>query len=87
MTKKYNGKLLRAAKEGDSVRIHAALNAGADINTTDMSGWTPLFYAAILGNQHAVSVLIAAGAKIELEDKVGITAAELAGETCRSMVE
>ncbi len=50
------------------------LAQGADINTTDDQGITPLLWAAIIEDLPMLKQLIKAGAKLNLEDKRGTTA-------------
>ena len=48
---------------------------GVDNNGTDGHGMTALMYAAILGKDEAISVLLAKGANTEIIDHNGMTAA------------
>ena len=48
---------------------------GVDINGTDERGMTALMYAAVLGKDEAISVLVAKGADTEIMDRNGMTAA------------
>jgi uncharacterized protein len=56
--------IIWAAKRGDRVALRKAIDAGADLNTTDVSGWTPLFHAAGRGDVQAMKLLIQAGADV-----------------------
>jgi ankyrin repeat protein len=48
---------------------------GVDINGADERGMTALMYAAVLGKDEAISVLVAKGANTEMVDRNGMTAA------------
>ena len=63
-----NTALIRAAEAGDTPSVLRLLADGADINSRDAHGRTPVM-AATHGNQVAtVQALIAAGADINLQD-------------------
>ncbi|HEY3320324.1 MAG TPA: ankyrin repeat domain-containing protein [Planctomycetota bacterium] len=68
-----NRQLLDAAS-GDLVGIRAALNAGADINTRDSWGMTPLMWATFSGHAAAVAELLKRGADPNLLCKEGTSA-------------
>lgn len=73
-----------ASKKGFCDVVDALINAGADVNITDIVGSTPLYIAASKGFGSIVSRLIAAGAGVNLCDKNGRTplhAAALQGHT------
>lgn len=69
--------LMLAAREGDSAKIQAAIDAGADVNTNfadrktnSEGGWwyrasTPLGTAACHGHDQAVELLVEHGAKLD----------------------
>jgi uncharacterized protein len=48
---------------------------GVDINAADERGMTALMYAAVLGKDEAIAVLIAKGADTDAVDRNGMTAA------------
>lgn len=66
--------LMAAAQAGDTARIQALLEAGADPNWADEAGMTPLMAAARVGQLAAVQVLIAAGADVNARDAREFTA-------------
>lgn len=68
MMETYKG-VLKAAAAGDIGEIERLAAAGADLNTRDPRGRTPLMVAAHLGHHDAIRALIAAGADINLLDK------------------
>ena len=68
MMETYKG-VLKAAAAGDIGEIERLAAAGADLNTRDPRGRTPLMVAAHLGYHDAARALIAAGADINLLDK------------------
>ncbi len=66
--KALNDRLLQAAEAGDVKSARRALSAGADINTRDGRGRTPVM-AATHGNRvEIVRALLAAGADVNLRD-------------------
>ena len=68
MMETYKG-VLKAAAAGDIGEIEKLAAAGADLNTRDPRGRTPLMVAAHLGHHDAARALIAAGADINMLDK------------------
>jgi len=53
-----------AAFRGDLAGVQAQLDAGADVNTKDADGWTPLHYSANYGYKEIVQLLIGNGADV-----------------------
>ncbi len=70
--------LYRTAASGNSKQIDDALKAGTDINQLDRRGWSALMYAADIGNERAVKLLIAKGAGSNVKSPDGSTAITLA---------
>lgn len=54
--------IIGAARSGDRERLKALLDDGADVNTRDEQGWTPINYAAGKGDAEAVRLLLEHGA-------------------------
>ena len=55
--------LIDAAIDGDIARVQERLDAGDDINETDLEGWTALMYASDEGHSAVVDLLRAAWAR------------------------
>ena len=60
-----NEELLQQSHLGNTLVVKALLFAGANIETTNFSGWTPLHYAACYGRTDIVNLLIKAGASVD----------------------
>ena len=60
-------------REATAQDIQAEINKGADIETRDILGRTPLHIAAILGKAEAVTALLEAGADIKARTEDGAT--------------
>lgn len=56
--------LAEAVRWGDAVRVEALLQAGANSNTIDPEGFTPLFWASAAGSKQIVAALINASADV-----------------------
>lgn len=60
--------LLDAAHRGDAEAVRAALADGADLETRDTDGRTPLLRAAFADHVAVAGVLVAAGADVNAQD-------------------
>ncbi|MCJ1267062.1 hypothetical protein MMC22_006947 [Lobaria immixta] len=65
---RYNKNLIQATESGDEVEVWQALEKGADINTKNGKGLTPLFLAASTGNEALLRLLLEHGADIHIQD-------------------
>lgn len=71
--------LLHAAAQNSAREAMEWLMArGADPNSRDADGMTPLMHAAIAGNQGSVQALLAHGANVRLRDNAGYAAEDYA---------
>ena len=59
-------KLLRQAEKGNTRKVLRLLAKGADINTIDKQGYTPLCNAVFCNHQETAEALIAAGADVNI---------------------
>jgi ankyrin repeat protein len=75
-----NKMLLISSKEGYLSAVDTLLKLGANIDTTDISGKTPLILASIGNHTSLVSALIVAGASPHMVTQHGNTALKLAVE-------
>ncbi|MDE0058152.1 MAG: SUMF1/EgtB/PvdO family nonheme iron enzyme [Defluviicoccus sp.] len=66
--------LIRVVRAGEIDRTKAMLHAGADPDTRDMNGWTPLMHAADRGHAPLVRTLLDARADPDLRAADGTTA-------------
>ena len=79
--------LIQAARLGNQPKITAALERGADVNATDAQGTSALMFSAQKGLQQIVSLLIAAGADVNLHRRqFGTTALMFAAAANRIAV-
>ena len=56
--------LIEAARNGQTEKVQALLESGADVDGKNNSGWTALIYAALLGHTDVVRTLLDAGADV-----------------------
>ena len=71
--------LMRAAARGDVTAVSALVAAGADVNTAhEELRLSPLMFAAYFGKNAAVRLLLEQGAKANLKDAAGASAADWA---------
>ena len=66
--------LIRVVRAGEIDRTNAMLQAGADPDTRDMNGWTPLMHAADRGHASLIRTLLDARADPDLRAADGTTA-------------
>ena len=76
--------LHKAVKDGDADRVRELLDAGADVNVRESSKdrlqYTPLHWAAYLGDREIAEILISRGADLDAEDPAYSTPLYLAAE-------
>ncbi len=70
--------LLEAAGQGQCEQVRRLLEAGADLQTINKSGWTALHCAAHGGNVCTLSLLLNRGADVQAHTREGATALTLA---------
>lgn len=70
---KINNTLMQAAKNGNIDEIKQLLSLGADVNTADKYGWTPLMMATQYNHILAAQLLLSAGAKVNAITTFGWT--------------
>src|SRR4051812_25890181 len=68
----HGATLLEAVQSGDAAQVRAALAQGADVNTRDVDGATPLIYAAHSANFEVVRALLAAHADPNAANRYGV---------------
>ncbi|MHC4178892.1 MAG: ankyrin repeat domain-containing protein, partial [Planctomycetota bacterium] len=66
--------LHKAAAEGNIGQVKSLISQGADVNTNDKKGRTPLHFAAEYGYKDVAELLIAKGANIDAISGIGLTA-------------
>jgi ankyrin repeat protein len=69
-----------AAIRNDTTMIRALLDAGANINSANRTGFTPLHHAAEVGSKEAATLLIISGANLTLKNRNGQTPEQIATE-------
>jgi class 3 adenylate cyclase len=75
-----------AAIRNDTAMIRALLDAGANINSANRSGFTPLHHAGEAGSKEAATLLIINGANLTLKNRNGQTPEQIATENHHSEV-
>ena len=70
--------LQHAALTGDSAEVKHLVSQGADPNTVDWAGWTPLHAAASRGHADAIRELLRAGADPTRRAKNGLLPSDIA---------
>jgi ankyrin repeat protein len=73
-----NQQLFEAVKKDDLSNVTALLQAGADVNTEDENGSSPLHYAAYKGHANVVALLLTHGAYIDKVTNNGTTSLHFA---------
>ena len=72
--------LIDAVRRGDAAAVLLLIEQGADVNAAEGDGMTALHWAAERGHERVVEVLIATGATVDAETRVGrYTPLHLAG--------
>ena len=70
--------LLCAAASGDHYRLRTLLAQGVDVNATNKANQTALMLAAAFKRIEIVEYLVLAGADVEIQDEMGLTAVDWA---------
>lgn len=79
--------MLNAARDGNLAALEEVMRSPyANVNCTDVNGWTPLMLAAKYGHSKIVDVLLSAGAEVNRRNDSGMTALKLAREHKREEV-
>lgn len=73
-TRQYDQSLLRYAKTDETNKIKDLVEKGANIETTDLKGNTPLILASAYDKEKAVKLFTSAGANIDAVNHLGQTA-------------
>ena len=73
-----DSQLLETAEDGETEKVKALLESGADVNAKDLIGLAPLMLAAFHSHTETVAVLLEAGANLEAKDILGHTTLGLA---------
>ena len=69
----FKGTLHKACEKGNIEAVKQHLADGANVNTKDKYGWTPLHYSAGFGRKEIVELLITAGADVNAKNEWGGT--------------
>jgi ankyrin repeat protein len=73
-----NSALFVGIRSGDPAAVRQALREGADADSKDSSGFTPLLLASLKGNEEIAKLLLEAGASPNSTNEVGETPVMLA---------
>jgi len=73
-----NSQLIQAVKDGNLDHVKILIAKGADLNTTDDKGGTPLHWAAYYGRKEIAEFLIMHGANLYKKDRNGLTPIDVA---------
>ena len=71
-------KLFVSVSRGNIEEVEKNLREGANIDTKDSGGWTPLHIAAFYGHKEVAEILISKGANIEVKTILDETAFDIA---------
>jgi hypothetical protein len=74
----FDVELLAAARKGQTEKVRMLLSKGANVESKDKDGRTPLQWAARNGHAESVAALLEGGAKADTRDRLGWTAFGLA---------
>ena len=74
---------MAAAAQGQEACLRALIEAGADIEAKDKTGWTAAMLASYFGHDACLAVFIGAGADLDAKDKDERTAGMWAAITDR----
>lgn len=80
ITQDLNEKLMEAVRDGVPGAVASLAKSGADVNTSDYDGVTPLMVAARSGNWEVVEALLNNNAYLFWKDRDGLTAFDYAVE-------
>jgi len=72
--------LMMAASTGKVPLVFPLLEAGADLDATNEDRWTPLHFAIFNKHSEVVTLLLARGARVDINDRWGRSAEDLAVE-------
>ena len=78
--------LIDAAEKGQTEKVKALLEEGADVNAKAKNGITALMWASACGRTVTVHVLLDAGADVTAKDKYGRTALMIAADFGKSEI-
>lgn len=78
--------LHRAARVDDVLGLKSSLAQGANVNSRDQNGWTPLHRAAFKGRIECVKALLNHGAEVDIFDDAGYTPLQCAVEAGHEQV-
>ena len=76
--------LYLAVDRGHTYTAKALLELGAEVNTANLGGWTPLMMAAAQGNLETIELLLQWGADFRPINRWGATALSEARKSFRS---
>lgn len=79
MPNKYEGSAIAAAARRPEI-IQYLISKGANVNTTNSGGWTPLMYAVNYNNAESVRLLLAVGADVSAKNVRGWDVFQVAKE-------